>query len=188
MYKKLIYLLIAGFVLVSFTGNVFAQSDNDSHTLTISFPSIELLDIVEGTGGSTAITLTVDDATNPGDQFFNSNPSNSALYLRYTVLTTANKKITVQLTGDAVPANTDLTVVATAPSGGAGSQGTPQAAVTLDDQNAHDLITAIGSCWTGTGTTSGANLTYELALEGGATADDLVEANTSSTITYTIAD
>ncbi len=187
MKKKLTYLVTAALLLVCVAGNVYAQSDN--HDVTIDIPTIRLLGVYDDAGASftgQTLTLQVADPTNPGDSF--SNPSDNTLYLRYTVLTldATPQKITADITGGgAVPTNIDLNVTAAIGGSGAGNQGSSEGQQTIDDA-IQDLITGIMSCWTGTGNTDGANLTYEVGLP--ADPDDLETSNTTHTVTYTIQD
>ncbi|MFM9943589.1 MAG: hypothetical protein ACKVQB_09225, partial [Bacteroidia bacterium] len=67
---------------------------------------------------------------------------------------------------------------------GAGTTGTPSSIITLSTSD-QTLISAIGTCYTGDGTSKGHNLTYSLAT----TAYNLIKytaSPTSITVTYTI--
>ena len=183
--KKLTGILMIGLLALGLVG-IGLAADTDTHNLTITIPSIAWLSIVEGTGGATDVTLAIPDVSTAGEEYFTSNVTDNSLYLHYTVLTSSDKKITAQITSGTVPTALDLTVQATVGSAGGGNQGTSAGEVTLDGGVAQDVITTIGSCWTGTANTNGANLTYTLKLETGHTKDELTPTTANLVITYTI--
>jgi len=83
-----------------------------------------------------------------------------------------------------------LSVVADKDAGaGDGTMGTPTNSLVLDNK-AQNIITGVGSAYTGNGPTRGHRLTYTLALDSkkGAYANlDFDQANTMA-ITYTLSD
>ena len=183
--KKLTEILMIGLLAFGLVGVGLAGS-SDTHNLTITIPEIAELAIVEGSNGSTAITLAISNVTQAGEEYFPTDVTDNSLYLHYTVLTSSDKKITAQITSGTVPTALDLTVEATVGSAGGGDQGTSAGEVTLDGGTAQDLITSIGSCWTGTNNTDGANLTYTLKLESGHSRSELTPTSASLVVTYTI--
>jgi hypothetical protein len=111
-------------------------------------------------------------------------------WINYTSIieTGLTNKVTVVLT-KVPPTFTTLKVVAAAHAGtGNGTYGTPTAERTLASASeAQDIITAIGSCWTGTGNTNGHKLTYTWGITAGAYATTIsVASATDITATYTI--
>jgi len=185
--KKLTRILMIGLLAFGLVGVGLAASD--THNLTINIPSIALLSIVDATGTpNPTVALAISDVLQAGEEYFTSNVTDNTVYLRYTVLTSAAKRITAQITTGTVPTYLDLTVVATIGIAGGGTQGTAAAEVTLDGGLAQDVITGIGSCWTGINQGDGANLTYTLKMEGIHTQDELtaLAAPANLVITYTI--
>ncbi|MBN1822326.1 MAG: hypothetical protein JW833_16515, partial [Prolixibacteraceae bacterium] len=54
--------------------------------------------------------------------------------------------------------------------------------------SSQEVITGIGSSYTGNGSGNGHNLTYALELTSNDDYDELVQGNTSITVTYTLTD
>jgi hypothetical protein len=114
--------------------------------------------------------------------------SSNTSWINYTSIieTGSTNKVSVILSGTAVPAGTTLKVVAAAHAGtGDGTYGTPTTAVTLN-QTAQDLITTIGSSYTGSGNTNGHQLTYTWSVDADAYATVVTAAAADITATYTI--
>ncbi|MDP3353594.1 MAG: hypothetical protein Q8S44_07630, partial [Flavobacteriaceae bacterium] len=118
------------------------------------------------------------------------NATNNALWINYTsIKSTANptRKVSIQITGGTVPAGLQLSIAAAAYSGtGAGTTGT-SAGTKILTGTSQDLITGIGSAYTGNGVSNGHNLTYTLAQIGSYADLDFNSSNTL-TVTYTLSD
>jgi len=100
------------------------------------------------------------------------------------------RKVTVAITTGTVPDGMLLKVAAAADAGqGDGTVGTPQGTLTLSS-TAQDLITGIGSCYTGSPENKGHNLTYTLELNSaqGSYAELDFNAQVAVEITYTLTD
>jgi hypothetical protein len=180
--KKLAFYL--GMMVVSmgiFTTNVMAQDTYEAgEAITYDLPAMRILDL-EGTAPS--LTLVAPDEAGTAIADATSNSS----WINYTSIieSLATNKVTVALTGT-VPAGTTLKVVAAAQAGtGDGTFGSPTEAVTLSTTPA-DLITAIGSCYTGTGNTNGHQLTYTWSVDDADYASVVAASGTDITATYTI--
>lgn len=187
MYLKTLYLVFFSL----FISNIgLAQVDNqDAHTVTINIPEVALLDIEPA--ASTSITLAPTAPTEEGDPVDFSGATNNSLWLNYSSIigstTEATRKVTVKMSGT-LPGGVDLKVLAGSYSGsGDGTFGTPAgSAVTLSTSDA-DLITGIGSCYTGDGANSGNQLTYTLELKADSYEDlDFDETASNITVTYTL--
>jgi len=90
-------------------------------------------------------------------------------------------------TAGTVPAGLQLTVQAGSFSGsGVGTFGTSAGVITLTG-TAQNLLTGIGSAYTGNGPSNGHNLTYTLSQVGSYAALDFDNSNTL-TVTYTLSD
>jgi len=180
--KKVTFYL--GMMVVSmgmFTTNVFAAGDGTEagEAVTYDLPAMKILD-VEGTAPS--LTFVAPDESGSAIAEVTSNTS----WINYTsvIESGSTNKVTVALTGT-VPAGTTLTVVAADAVGGNGNFGTPAAAVTLS-ATAQDLITEIGSCYTGDGDTNGHQLTYTWSVDAGGYANVVAASGSDITATYTI--
>lgn len=169
------------------------QDDNDDvHNLTVTLPEVALLDL-EATG-SKDITLGPDAPSEAGEALDFSNESNSELWINYSSIVGSksepNRDISVQITSGSVPAAMILSIVAAKDAGaGDGTMGTPSSSLVLDNK-AQNIISGVGSAYTGNGPTKGHRLTYTLALDSnkGAYAKlDFDHANTLA-ITYTLTD
>lgn len=181
-------LVLLAIVMLMAISSAFAQDTNsDAHTISIGIPKVALLDLESSTG--LAISLQGTAPTEAGEKV-NFNATNSTLWLNYTsIKSTANptRKVSVQLTGGSVPAGLQLTVQAGSFSGsGVGTFGTPSGVITLTS-TAQDLLTGIGSAYTGNGPSNGHNLTYSLSQVGSYAALDFDNSNTL-TVTYTLSD
>jgi hypothetical protein len=150
-----------------------------TQTVTMQVNAICVLGV---TGNPSALTVS---APATGGQT-PSSPSSNTTYAQYTSTVGASqtRRLTAAWGGsDAAPAGCSLKLQAT-PSGGT-NQGTGTSQVTVSS-TAQDIITGIRSCATGTGATSGAQLTYTLSVD---TVTSLVAAETkSATITLTLTD
>lgn len=178
--KKVVFLL--GMMVVTmglFTTKVIAQI-TAGEAVTYTLPAMKLLALA-GTAPSLAFVTPVyggaiADATSSGS------------WLNYTSVVDAllTNRIQVKITGT-VPAGTTLKVAAATATTGDGTRGTSPAVVTLGATD-QDLITGIGSCYTGTGASSGANLTYTWSVTPTGYASLVSNATASNiTVTYTIA-
>ncbi len=183
--------LIALIAFLAFTHQSMAQDTNvASHQVTINIPEIALLDIEPS---NSSIQLTASAPSEAGNPLSFTGATNNSLWLNYSSIIGAapddNRKITVSATGT-LPMGADLRVLASAVSGnGAGTRGTPTGQVTISSTGqGYDIITGIGSCYTGNGVQNGHQLTYSL-VENSANYGNLrFDTNYSLTITYTLSD
>lgn len=167
-----------------------AQVDNNvaTHTLIISIPEVALLDIE----GGTSVTLTAVAPTEAGNPLNLLGTTNNTLYLNYSSIIGAApdnvRKVSVAVTNGTLPSGIDLKVTASAATGdGAGTKGSPGSQMTLSN-TAQDLITGIGSCYTGDGSGKGHQLTYVLTENSANYANLNFSTTHSLTITYTLSD
>jgi len=178
--KKTTGVIIAAVFVLGLTGLAMGANPS-SHNVTITIPSIMH---IATTGDA---TLEVTDPGTAGDSYFGSAITDNSVWLNYTVLASGSSNyITAEITNNSVPADVDLTLESAAPTGFGTVGSAVGSAVTLDDEAAHTIIDNIGSCWTGTGSSNGAQLTYTLDLEGGSNAYDLEPTSTVLTVEFTI--
>ena len=182
------------FALILMAGtyvSVKAQDSNtDNHTRTVTVPEVALLDLEQTS--SRTFTMTFVAPTEAGLKL--TNPlTDMRMWLNYTSVVTASgpdmtRKVLVH-TNVVPPPGISFSVEATpmAAAGKVGTTGTG-AQVTLD-VNDSDLVTGIGSCYTGDGNTKGHQLTYRAtAPASGPNFAQLIAGTTAMVVTYTLTD
>ena len=139
---------------------VFAQT-SASADVSISLPSVALLD-VEPNNGSFNLNLTAPtEAGNP----LTTTATNNAKWLNFTsaVTTGATRRISAQLSG-ILPSGINLKLVtANYVGAGAGTLGSAASPIYLNSTQ-QTVITNIGGAFTGNGTGNGYNLTYSVEI------------------------
>ena len=170
--------------------NTFAADNtNDNHVVTISILEVALLDL-ENTG---SIELEPSKPTEAGAALSFASVSNSDAWLNYSSIVASGKSrnVTVKLESNNLPTGLVLKVKAAGDAGqGNGTMGSASAsAISLSATGSgQNLVTGIGSCYTGDGETKGHNLTYSLELASEADYKNLVQGETDVTIIYTLTD
>ena len=190
---KLTNLIFAALIVFT-TANTFAQDTNeDTHTVTIGIPEVALLDLESANG--TAISLNGTAPSEAGDKVI-FNASNSDIWINYSSIvgssTEPSRNVTVQITDGNVPNGLVLSVVASQDAGqGDGTMGVAVSeAIALRIDRADEIISGVGSAYTGNGANKGHNLTYTLTQsneEGSYAQIDFDQSQTLS-ITYTLSD
>lgn len=181
---------LAAFAILSYA-NVNAQADTKvaSHSLTVDIPEVALLDIE----GGTSVLLEPAAPTEAGNPIDFTADTDNSLWLNYSstvgTSTDATRKVSVAVTGT-LPTGSNLKVQAgTATSDGAGTKGTSTGLVTLAAvATSYDVITGIGSCYTGNGASKGHNLTYSLTESSADYSSLNFETVYTVTLTYTLSD
>lgn len=174
-----------------------AQDNNtDNHKVTVKIPEIALLDI-ESAGGKNDIVLTVEAPTEAGESVVLDNAYNKNLWINYTSIINSSSKdqsrnVSVKISNGKVPGGLNLKVEAQAASSdGKGNKGKPVGTALVLTGSDQDIITGIGSCYTGNGDGKGHQLVYslELSKDGDNFGDlDNDQDGTELTITYTLSD
>jgi len=164
-------------------------SNNTSHDVSISIPTISILDI-EGTVGESGIqTVLLEPSLSDleaGSEVNFGSASNNSLKLNYTSIVAdgATNKIHASISEDLSDDGIKLILsVSNDNVGGAGNLGTAVQNVELGT-NPSDVVNSIESCYSGNGPSNGRTLTYTLESEDytkiiGRTLSDI-------TVTYTI--
>lgn len=186
--KKIVSIAFILVAVIAFNTKSFAQDGpNDQHTVNISIPEVFLVDVEPA--GQNTISLAPTSPTEAGLGLDFTSCTNSTLWLNYSSVVenaTTTRKVTAQITGGSVPTGVDLKVsAAAAASGSEGTVGTPAGTITLSS-TAQDLITGIGSCFTGDGSSKGHNLTYSFSLQPNNYGQVYSLASAGITVTYTI--
>jgi hypothetical protein len=180
-------LLLAGSTVVS------AQDDHDDvHNLIINIPEVALLDLE--TAGDKTITMGPEAPKEAGEALDFSNQTNADLWLNYTSVVGSksepSRDVTVQITSGTLPSGMVLSVRSAKDAGmGDGQMGTPGATIKLDG-TAQQIISGIGSAYTGNGVMKGHQLSYTLGLDNkkGSYASLDYDQATTLAITYTLTD
>ena len=164
-----------------------AQTSTDNHDVGLTIPEIALLDIEPD---YTTITLSLDPPTEAGLPLTVATAgTNSSKWLNYSSSLAPGstaRTVTAQVTSGTLPAGVNLRVQAGTYAGnGAGTLGTPVGLVTLG-ATAKTIISGIGGCYTGDGSSKGHRLTYSVAI--GTYSALNFSQGTNLQITYTISD
>lgn len=182
-YKRFIYLLTGALIMLS---NVIWSQDftaGDMITLHVNDYSL-----IESNHAPVSLTLVGSVAGAPV-----SSVSNSDMYLRLSSLVPGgtNREVSVRISNGSIPTGTTLTLIPASctisNSGGRLGQPilTPIELTTIDQ----DIITGIGSCYTGTAYNDGFQLTYTWSPTSLASNYSLIEATSSQvniTVVFTI--
>ena len=182
MKKVMLYLGMVVVCLGLFAPNVFAQDTGEAgQAVSYDMPAMKILALK-----GSAPSLTFVAPANAGAAI--AAVTNDSTWINYTSVvdsTSATNKVTVAISGT-VPVGTTLTVAAASDAGaGNGTVGSPAGTVTLSS-TAQDLITSIGSCYTGDGDGSGHQLTYTWSANSDDYADIVAGSGSDITATYTI--
>lgn len=190
--------LLLLFLVVSFTSYsqgipppIGADTNFDEHNAIITIPEVALLDL-EATNGTT-VALNPSVPTEAGLAL--SFPvTDASIWLNYSSIIGSNtepsRNVTAQITSGSVPTGTTLKITTAMDSGnGDGFMGIPSAPIVLTNV-AQNIITGIGSSYTGNGVNKGHNLQYTLDLLPNAGAYGLLDFDFNETlvITYTLTD
>nr|WP_319572204.1 hypothetical protein [uncultured Draconibacterium sp.] len=152
------------------------------HDLNIEIDAHALV----GLSSHQAINLKPVAPTQAGEGLDFSEASDESIYLQYSsIKASKDKKITVSLK-EPLPGGVAVQLKAGSARGGKGILGSSDnSKLTLTDENDQDLITGIGSCYTGTKATNGHKLKYTLIVDD-ASYGDIVAKNYSNEVIYTI--
>ncbi|MCY1720286.1 hypothetical protein OU798_08020 [Prolixibacteraceae bacterium Z1-6] len=189
--KKLSLIIATVLVLgVAKISKAQVDSESASHGVSFEVPQIAILDIEGGENIELNLGTIVEEA---GDGIDLSGVTNDQLWLNYTVLTgtgqngrAQEQKIYVSI-DNAIPGINLMLKVGADEGAGAGANGTPSnsSAIVVDDEASTEIISGIGSSYTGDGTNKGHNLAYSLEVGD---FEELVAGSHSVTVTYTFTD
>lgn len=188
-------LLFASVIVLSANASFAQDTKVAAHSLTINIPQSALLDLEVATG-TTDVTLAGTAPTEAGlPMTFGATATNATIWMNYSSIVKGVllRKVTVAITNGTVPTGLKLTVLASAAStDGKGTLGTAATALTLSGTGAQDIVTGIGSAYTGDGANKGRSLTYQLGYETDAATDyaalRYVDTAAPLTITYTLSE
>lgn len=184
--KKLLFVLFAIGLMAGFSNKVVAQAAFDNEVFTYQLDAFAILDI-EGTPPSLELVKPTNAGLAVPDVSTDANATWS--WINYTSIIDVDETYDVTVEIDVMPPSfTTLKVAAAEHFGtGDGSFGTRVGDVTFAAiETAEDIITGIGSCWSGDGA-NGHKLTYTWGITAGAYANAVSVASASDiTVLYTI--
>ncbi len=194
---KKVVLTIAAFLFV--TGVTMAQDNNDtneaSHQVKITVPTVALVDVEGADGEASIITLSPSvDNLEAGEAVNFGSATDNSLWLNYTSIVGANgpnqntRKVSAELTGSgSLPDGVNLLLTVGAASTGTGNGKLGQSAATdlILTGSPQDVVTGIGTCYTGTGDNNGHQLTYSLGVNN-SNYEDITADDYTVTVQYTI--
>ncbi len=186
MMKKWLVLICMVSMVVFWSGVGLAEeTDEEAHDVSITVNEVAELGIA-----GDEVSFTVGFDTTAGQPFKVTSTNEDAKYLQYTSIvdTGETRTITVQQTDDLPPGVTLKVTPTTAGGDKQGNVGTAaQNAITLNDiDGATNVVTDIGSCYTGTESSDGVKLTYTLTVENDDVSSLKTLAETGYTVTYTL--
>ncbi len=168
-------------------GNSPAQEDpTAAHALNISISSYSMIGLA---GSNQALAFEASAAEVAGDKVvFTQSSGSTSLWLNYSAIAEGENtyKVTAKVTGDAHDGLDVKVNVSSASTGGAGETGTGAGEIILTSTES-DVVTGIGSCYTGAGEELGHELTYSVSANED-NYGDIAASSPSLIVTYTITD
>lgn len=189
---KILHIVILLFISTSFLS--YAQDEMETeHDVNVSFtvPKTNIIDIASVNGNDITFNPIDIDAVATGMDF---SLANNELWLNYTVVKSNSyslKRINVSVTAVNFPLGMSLKMKIDQDSGlGKGDMGTPVAGFTelIPDAGPIEVVSEIGSCYTGNGPNNGHNLHFKLDYDNTYYDELHTNFNTIITLTYTITD
>jgi hypothetical protein len=159
-------------------GLAFA-ADTADQTVQMNVDEICVIDVTGNPGALTIVAPTTGGQTPPDD-------SDNTTYAQYTSVVSGStvRAVTAEWDGsDAAPAGCSLALEVTAVTAGCGSR--VVGGIITMTSTAQNIITAIGSCATGTGGTDGGQLTYTLKVDNVSQLDASDDQSVTVTLTLT---
>lgn len=158
------------------------------HRINIDIPEVALLAL--RSSGSTDVNFNSQAPNIAGDKIDIKKASNSSIWLNYSSVIKNNekRKVTAIVVGD-IPKGLRLTLQSSTYSGdGKGKFGIPENQITLSNTPS-DVISEIGTCYTGKGPNKGHLLSYQLEIEDNSILyGQISNKNTTLNIVYTLTD
>jgi hypothetical protein len=160
------------------------EARSDLQSVTVTIEEVAILGIVGGDP-----SFVVGAPTTGGDAFVITENNTDASYLQYSSIvdTGLTRKITAATSAN-LPTGVALEVTPTTATGGkVGTIGTAEGTVVLSTL-AKNIVTGIGSGYTGTAPTDGVRLNYSLALTPEALVTTNLDGPANITVTYTLSE
>lgn len=176
---KKIITVIGVFLMIS--ANTWAQTNVATNNLSLGLPELNLI-------ASSASTINLQLTTTTAGQAVEASKSDSSTYVQISsvVSSTQTRSLSAEITNGVVPAGTKLSLVAQSPNANfAGTGGTLGSQVLLSSSSA-DIVTLIGSCYSGVTSTDGYRLKYTWGLDNPASTYGAIRATAGASIVVTI--
>lgn len=179
-FYKIISPSILFVAMFLFAPQLWAQDNTGTNEITMGIPELQLL-------ATTNSTLNLELTTSTAGEAIQSGAQDSSYVQVSSIVPTAGTTRTIEASYDAIPAGTELVVSASAPTNGnqGGTIGSGLSNVSLST-TATDIITGIGSCYTGTASDDGYKLVYSWSAATGAYGDIVATSSQVATVTLTI--
>ena len=190
--KKLALIITAAFIFAGVSNAMVVLGDDNTaaHTVGIDIENLAIINIEStGNGNSNDITMSPSAPTEAGEAVSFSGITNNKLWLNYSSIVSSGKtrSVSASISND-LPGGVSLKVAAGDVSQhGKGDKGDANNSAQILTSGGVDVITGIGSCYTGKGPNKGSNLTYTLDMDEDKY-NELYQGAYSVTITYTITD
>ncbi|WP_319482599.1 hypothetical protein [uncultured Draconibacterium sp.] len=162
-------------------------SDGAEHNIKVGIPSYSLVGI------SSDATITLEPAApetaGQGLNFDVESASDNSVWLNYSsIIKSSANSISVSMKGDNLPNGVSIELVAAEDAGkGKGEVGKTDTKTIELSGDEKPVVTGIKNCYTGTGSSSGHQLTYKLKMEEASdNYKTLTAKDFETTITYTI--
>ncbi len=180
------------FVLLLFNGSplfVFSQNKSETHSVSLEIPEVALLNLISE--NQDKMTIASVNPFEAGNFIRNLKLNQSKIWINYSsIINNKNhrRKIVAKIEGE-TPEGVRIFVKASESVGeGKGKLGTSLGWMSLSNQPA-EIISNIGSCYTGKGVNNGHFLTYRLEYDNSSgNYIKLADSETSINIIYTLTD
>lgn len=178
LLNKIVFCLVAMLILPF--GSALGQTNTATTNLSLGISEVSLL---QASASTIILQLSQQSAGLPVEA---SKSDSTARLKASSVITSTTRNLSAKITSGTVPAGTILKLIAQTPNASfVGSPGTLNAAVTLDNTD-RTIVSAIATCYTGTGTSDGYPLKFTFALSTSSYADLRATTGTSITVTLTL--
>jgi len=183
-YRSYLSILILFICLKSI---VYAGDKEVSHKAQVVIPEVAMLALQYESGSNLEFTGNTPNIA--GDQFELSTVSKSPVWLNYSSVVSQNqkRKVTATVLGN-IPNGVVLKIKTQGVSNqGVGELGKSKGMVRLSNSPA-DIISGIGSCYTGKGIRNGQGLTYEVEIDNDLFYQNEQISDLSLSVVYTLTD
>ncbi len=165
----------------------FTQNNVAKHSISCEIPEVALLGLISENDQNLMVSAIA--PTEAGSSVKDFKSDNNKIWINYSSIIAGEnhkRKIVGMVSGE-LPKGIRIKVLASEVLGsGKGTMGNPSGEVSLTNEPS-DIITNIGSCYTGTGTNNGHLLTYNIEIDE-SEYSSLINKNESINIVYTLTD
>ncbi|QIA09786.1 hypothetical protein [Draconibacterium halophilum] len=175
------------FILSSFANYGLASDKEAEHKASVIIPDVALLSLkVEGNSN---VEFQSAAPTTAGEKIDLQSKQESNIWLNYSSIVTSNqkRKITATVVGD-IPNGISIKLkVGENIGAGIGELGLSNGSIVLSNSPV-DIISGIGSCYTGVGVQNGHPLSYNLEIDENSFYSNSEKGETSVSVIYTLTD